>query len=826
MRSLFLFPLISLLCLISPSYAQTVVPDQSLGTVVTNAGSNASITGGSNVGNNLFHSFQQFSIPTGGSATFDLTNTPQVTTVFSRITGADRSNIDGLLRVTNSTNPASFFLMNPNGIVFGPNAILDLGGSFVGTTADRIQFKDGLEFGKMSMPILSLNIPIGLQMGTAPGAIEVQGPGNLLKTQSTLLAPYFPIGISPGLQVSPGNTLALVGGNITIDGGILTAPAGRVELASLGANASVAINQTYPSVVLGDVLGDRRDIQFSNKALVDVNGVDSGSIWIQGRQVDLISGAILWIQSQNTGGQITINATDRILADGTSPDLLDITPNGPMFSTVSGIIDETLGGDGGKISLTAPTITVQNGASIMSRSFSSGAGGDLIINANNINVTGVSPILSDIFSIIGTSTAADGKGGKIDLTTQNLSLLNGGILTALTTGSGNSGDVTVNADQVLIRGLSSSELASSLSVPTLGGMGKAGNILINTRKLSILEGGALSSVSFGPGDAGSILVNASESIDIIGLQRPQGNYQTGISSVVAPPLEPYKSLFNLPDDNATGMSGDITLNARRLSVLNKGFVAVENTGSGAAGTLSVNADRLEVANSGFISASSEVGQGGNIMIHSTLLLLRNSGDILTSSVSQNGGNINIISNIIVGLRDSDIIASSISGMGGRIEITTQGLFGLKFRNELTKNNDIIASSQFGISGTVQINSISIDPSVALNVLSADFSNAAQQISNRCDTSLDSRFIITGHGGLPKNPSERFQIYRSWGDIRSPGSTSFLTPLATSKTTSETMPPILEATHLQRSPDGTIALVAHGVAKGGTIVASCAIDKSL
>jgi large exoprotein involved in heme utilization and adhesion len=221
-----------------------------------------------------------------------------------------------------------------------------------------------------------------------------------------------------------------------------------------------------------------------------------------------------------------------------------------------------------------------------------------------------------------------------------------------------------------------------------------------------------------------------------------------------------------------------------------------------------------------------VGQGGNIMIHSTLLLLRNSGDILTSSVSQNGGNINIISNIIVGLRDSDIIASSISGMGGRIEITTQGLFGLKFRNELTKNNDIIASSQFGISGTVQINSISIDPSVALNVLSADFSNAAQQISNRCDTSLDSRFIITGHGGLPKNPSERFQIYRSWGDIRSPGSTSFLTPLATSKTTSETMPPILEATHLQRSPDGTIALVAHGVAKGGTIVASCAIDKSL
>lgn len=819
MRSSFLFPLISLLCLNYPVYSQTVVPDRSLGTVVTNVGSNAIITGGRNAGNNLFHSFQGFSIPTGSSATFDLTNTPQVTTVFSRVTGLDQSTIDGLLRVTHSTNPASLFFMNPNGIVFGPNATLDLNGSFVGTTADRIQFKDGIDFTQTATGLLSVTVPIGLQMGSMPTAIEVQGPGNRLKTQNTLLAPYVQTGGGSGLQVSPGNTLALVGGNMTIDGGILTAPGGRVELASLGKNASVAITATNPIVIFSDVRGDRNDIQLTNKALVDLNGMDGGSIQIQGRQVDLISGAILWIQSQNTGGNIIVNATDRILADGTSPDLLEITANGPVFSTVSGIVDETLGGNGGKIALTAPLISVQNGASMMSRSFSSGAGGDLIINAKNINVTGVSSIFSDIFSIVGTSTAADGKGGKIDLMVQNLSLLNGGILTALTTGSGNSGDVTVNADQVLIRGLSSSEFASSLSVPTLGGTGKAGNILINTRKLSILEGGALSSLSFGPGNAGNITVNASESIDIVGLQLLKGNYQTGISSVVAPPLEPYKSLFNLSDDNATGIAGDITLNTRRLSVSNKGFVTVENTGSGAAGTLNLKADRIEVMNSGFLSASSEVGQGGNIMIRSTLLLLRNSGDILTSSMgSGNGGSMTITSNLMVGLGDSDIIASAVVGRGGNIQIVTQGLFGLKFRNGLTIDNDITASSQFGISGTVQINNVSIDPSAALNVLPTDFSNTAQQISNRCDASPNSRFIITGHGGLPKNPHERFQIYRSWGDIRSPGSTSSITPLATSKTVS----PILEASSFQRSPDGTIELVAHRAPKAGTIVATCSV----
>ncbi len=821
MRSSLVFSIISLLSLPFPLFAQTVVPDRSLGTVVTNVGSTATITGGRNAGNNLFHSFQGFSIPTGSSATFDLTNTPQVTTVFSRVTGLERSTIDGVLRVTNSTNPASLFLMNPNGIVFGPNATLDLNGSFVGTTADRIQFKDDIDFTKTTTPLLSVTVPIGLQMGSAPAAIEVQGSGNQLKTQNTLLAPYVQTGGGSGLQVSSGNTLALVGGTITIDGGIITAPGGRVELASLGKNASVGVTQTNSSVVFSDVLGDRNDILLSNKALVDINGMDGGSIQIQGRQVDLTSGAILWIQSQNKGGTITVNASDRILADGTSSDLVDITANGPVFSTVSGIVDETLGGDGGTITLTAPSISVQNGASIMSRSFSSGAGGDLKLNATTVTVSGVSPILSDIFSLIGTSTAVDGKGGNIDLTVQNLSLLNGGILTALTTGDGNSGDVIVNADRVLISGLSPTAFASSLSVPTLGGKGKGGSILINTRQLSIREGGALSSASFGPGKAGSITVNASESVEVIGFKQQEGNnYQTGISSVVAPPLEPYKSLFNLPDDNATGDSGDVVINTRSLKVLNRGFVAVENTGSGSAGILDLKADRIEVANSGFISASSEVGQGGNIMIHSTLLLLRNSGDILTSSITNNGGNINIISNMIVGVGDSDIIAISTSGMGGRIEIETQGLFGLKFRNQLTIGNDITASSQFGLSGTVQINTVTIDPSAALNVLPVDFSNAAQQISNRCDASPASRFIITGHGGLPKNPRERFQIYRSWGDVRSTPSSAISTPIVIPAKLANPNAPILEASSFRRNPDASIELVANGTIATPPIVATC------
>ncbi len=807
----------------SPVFAQAIVPDRTLGSVVNNTSSNAVITGGRSAGSNLFHSFQTFSIPTGSTATFDLLNTPNVTTIFSRITGSDISHIDGLLRITSSSQPTSLFLMNPNGIVFGPNATLDVGGSFAGTTADRIQFKDGIDFTRSAItPLLSVSVPIGLQMGTVPGAIEVQGSGNLLKTQSTLLAPYVSIGVSSGLQVLRSNTLALVGGNITIDGGILTAPGGRVELASLGSLASVAILQNTPSIVLGDVLGDRLDVRLLNKALVDVNGVNGGSIQVQARQVDFTTGAILWIQNHNVGGNIMLNATDRILADGTSPDLVEISANGPVFSSVSGIVNETLDGNGGKISLSAPSVTVQNGANVVSRSFGSGTGGDVLIQAKNLTVSGASDILGDIFSLIGTSTLGSGQGGKMNLNVQNLALVNGGAMTALTTGSGNSGDVTVNADTVQIRGLSPFELASSISVPTLGGSGKAGNILINTRQLTVSEGGAISSVSFGPGNAGNITINASESVDVIGFQKRIGNYQTGISSAVAPPLEPYKSLFNLSDDNATGDSGDVVINTGILRVSKQGFVTVENTGSGVAGILKLKTDRIELSNSGFLSAGSEGGQGGNILIQTSLLLMRRSGDIVTTSIGSNGGNIDITANVMVGLGDSDIIANATSGMGGRIKITTQGLFGLKFRNKLTIENDITANSEFGISGTVQINNLSIDPSAVLNVLPADFSNASQMISNQCNSHLNSRFIITGHGGLPKNPSDRFQINRSWGDVRSanqtPGKTVVLPEIA------ETISPILEASGFHRDADGVISLVANGTSPKPSMVATCSSNK--
>jgi filamentous hemagglutinin family protein len=154
----------------TPVLAQ-VLPDGTLPTTVTSPdGRNFSIEGGGRSGSNLFHSFSQFSVPTNGSVLFN--NAVDVQNIFSRVTGSQVSNIDGLLQTQGTAN---LFLLNPNGIVFGPNAKLNIGGSFLGTTANSFKFADNTEFSASNpQSLLTISVPIGLQMGQTPGRIVVQ----------------------------------------------------------------------------------------------------------------------------------------------------------------------------------------------------------------------------------------------------------------------------------------------------------------------------------------------------------------------------------------------------------------------------------------------------------------------------------------------------------------------------------------------------------------------------------------------------------------------------------------------------------------------------
>jgi len=163
------------------------------------------IEGGTRQGNNLFHSFEDFSIPSNGAAIFN--NSTAITNIINRVTGQQASSIDGLIKAQGSNT--NLFFLNPNGIVFGPNAQLEIGGSFIASTAERLKFTNNVELltdGTSLDPLLSMSAPVGLQLGSASGGIVVNDSGHTALSNIPLT-----VDSSASLRVNPGRTLALIG---------------------------------------------------------------------------------------------------------------------------------------------------------------------------------------------------------------------------------------------------------------------------------------------------------------------------------------------------------------------------------------------------------------------------------------------------------------------------------------------------------------------------------------------------------------------------------------------------------------------------------------
>ncbi len=172
------------------SLAQNAIaPDSTLpvNTLVNfdSASQTYTITGGTQSGANQFHSFQNFSVPTSNTAHFN--NSAQTANIIGRVTGSNSSSIDGILRANGAAN---LYLINPNGIVFGQNAKLEIGGSFSASTAKSIKFADGSEFSAtnpQTPPVLTVNVPLGLQYGTSNTGATITNRGNLFAGQDLVL---------------------------------------------------------------------------------------------------------------------------------------------------------------------------------------------------------------------------------------------------------------------------------------------------------------------------------------------------------------------------------------------------------------------------------------------------------------------------------------------------------------------------------------------------------------------------------------------------------------------------------------------------------------
>jgi len=190
------------------------------------------------------------------------------------------------------------FLLNPNGIIFGGNARLNIGGSFLASTANSLKFADGTQFSAtatQTTPLLTVSVPVGLQFGGNSGAIRILGKGH-----DVIAADYQPIlrgnSSDVGLQVQPQQTLAIVGGDVSLEGGVVTAQAGRIELGSVD-NGLVKIEPTNSGWSLGyEGVSTFKDIQLGGRSLVDASGGGGSSIQIQGRKLQLGDSSLVLIK--------------------------------------------------------------------------------------------------------------------------------------------------------------------------------------------------------------------------------------------------------------------------------------------------------------------------------------------------------------------------------------------------------------------------------------------------------------------------------------------------------------------------------------------------
>jgi filamentous hemagglutinin family protein len=632
------------------------------------------IEGGTQSGGNLFHSFQQFSVPTGSTVYFN--NTVNIQNIIGRVTGGSVSKIDGLIQANGAAN---VFLINPAGIVFGSGASVNIGGSFFATTANSLIFSDGTQFSSKgsSSPLLTLSIPIGLQFEDNPGSILVQGEGQGIRTTSKL------IDTTVGLHVQPNQTLALIGGNVALEGGTLKTPGGRIELGSVAGSGFVKLLKIDKGWSL-----DYRNIQnfgnieLSSKAAVDASGKGSGDIQVIGRQILLRDGS----QIENStleaeaGGTLVVMGSELVLLSGVSAQR--------GLTTIGTLVYPGARGAGGNVQIDAGRLVVQDGAQISSSTFGKGVGGNLTVwSPNLVEVGGASTdglVESGLFT--STHPGTSGPGGNLTIKTGQLNVRDGGQISSGTSGAGSAGSLVVQArDSIIVSGVSVVKRTNKAYPSTIGAStepgstGSSGNLILDTKQLVVTKGAVISTASFGKGASGILSIRA----DSVELSDPSSSATFTVSGL---------SSRSGGDQKA----GDVIIDAKQLSVNNGAQISVKNSGTGNGGLIQINSNSIKLNNRGSINASTSAGEGGNISLYSSDLRLKDSSITASAGNRGNGGNEIIDTETLEILGNSSITANAFLGRGGNIKINAQGFF-------LSPESKITASSEKGVDGSVIIN---------------------------------------------------------------------------------------------------------------------------
>lgn len=615
------------------------------------------ITGGAQREQNLFHSFEEFNVSEGRGAYFNSPNV-DIQNIFSRVTGSNPSEIMGVLGTFGESNP-DLYLINPNGIIFGENAALDVQGSFTATTADGIEFSEGGLFSAVAPgeSLLTISVPLGLQFGSSPGSIINRS----FVTDNT--------GDFVGLQVPSGENLTLVGGEILFDGGEATARGGNINIGGLSKSGTVTFNDDGSLSFLDGV--EKADVTFTNAADTDVRSTGGGSININAGNLKVKAGE---------SGSSQLRAG--ILSNSTSPKAIagNITLNADNNLTIdnSSILNELEAGgigNAGDINLIAGSIDITNRGLVEASTYSQGDAGSInIFTDNSVNVgdeNGATFIANNVYS------NAKGNSQGINFSVGSLFVNNGAQIQSLTEGEGNSGKIFISASNtVSFNGPNASGSPAGAFSIVLGGKGNSGGIDIFARSLSMTNRTQLNGDTRGVGDAGDINIEVDEDVKLVNsiiiseITEGAGEGEGGNITIKTGSLFLQDGSSLLADTENIGNAGDINVEAREKVVLEGSGPSALDLNLIVPSQISAQVDSFEGSR----------GEGGNINISTPFLSIADAGFISTSTSGLgNAGNINLgseqlfIEQLNVINRSQISVSTFGQGKAGEIEIYTNSL---------------------------------------------------------------------------------------------------------------------------------------------------------
>ena len=731
-------------------YAEVTL-DGSLGSDRTLTGPDYQITesDGQVVGDNLFHSFNQFSLDRDESATFS--GSSSITNIISRVTGQNSSQIDGA--IISEIPDANFFLINPNGVHFGENATLNIDGSFYTSTADYIALG---EEGRFHTSIDQQSL-----LTTAPPSAF-----------GFLDSDISPITVSNSqLHVPQGESISLVGGNITISGdgsneiqlevnNHLQAPSGDIKLISTASSGEVSID--------GDIsdLTNLGDITVNESAMLSTTGNPGGTIYIR---------------SGNLVIENSVTISETIGQDDHSGTAIDIsvqnntTISNSLNSDIVVFSGATSSGRAGDVSVESGTLTMQgseNGTVTIATTAdpgSSGASGHIEIDAERFALGAYAYVLSE--------TYGEGNSGKITIDADHFTLDDGiqSFVSSTTYAQGHGGDIVINSDEItMLGGIGVVGLYSQVNMESQAGA-EAGDIIVNTSTLSLGDGAQVNAAVFGgSGAGGNITVNA-DNITI------SGTNQLGFGA----------GFFTESNGfTTTGDSGSITVNAGTVTMSDLANISAFSASGGDAGNIDITLDQLSISNGANIGASSfGSGNAGDISIEANNIDLTGptppgffnfTGIFSIAGLGgASAGDITIDSDS-VRIADGALINNQTSGpgAGGTIHVSVDHLQIYGIDNTSETRSGIVASNEVfggfvnfatGDAGEIIIDAQEVGLSDQGEIVSrstgfgngGDITVNSQHISLSDHTSINSSSVVGGDAGnITLNASNSFTLDNS------------------------------------------------------------------